>query len=66
MLLNEDYRSRAIGIAAALGILVTGIVVERASTPVPPTQPSMVVVEAKVDPRATIGSRLQTRCDPFC
>jgi len=71
VLLNQDYRSRAIGIVAALGVLITGVVVtgaQSASAPAP--RRAQILVEEKgrvvVAARPVTASRLETRCDPFC
>jgi hypothetical protein len=51
--LNQDYRSRAIGVAAAIGVLVTGVVVNRTVADTPRTKPRLELVDRPVqrDPK---------------
>jgi hypothetical protein len=51
--LNLDYRSRAIGVVAAMGVLITGVVVTGARARVPqPTPNPAVTIVTKTPPTA--------------
>jgi hypothetical protein len=56
VLLNLDYRSRAIGVVAAMGVLITGVVVTgaRARVPQPTADPAvtMATMATKTPPTA--------------
>jgi hypothetical protein len=64
--LSQDYRSRAIGLVAAMGVLMTGVAVNGKSTGARARAPAPAVAQ-KTRPtaaRPAIASRLHPPCDP--
>lgn len=49
MFLNQDYRSRAIGIVAAIGVLITGVAVNAMAARAPHAKPKLELVDSPVD-----------------
>jgi len=77
VLLNEDYRSRAIGVVAAIGVLITGVVVTgatarrpalgRSAPQAPPARPIVMAARPIVmAARPAPAPHLEPKCDPVC
>jgi len=64
VLLSQDYRSRAIGVVAAIGVLITGVAVNGAATPA--AKAERVAVKKPAPARPVAVARLQPKCDPVC
>ena len=69
MFLSQDYRSRAIGAIAAIGVLITGVAVERTTAQAPAPQ-AVQAAQSVGKAQVSVASRLASKCEtgtvPVC
>ena len=66
MFLSQDYRSRGIGAIAAIGVLITGVAVERTTAQAPAPQAVQAVGKAPVSVASRLASKCETGAVPVC
>lgn len=70
--MNEDYRSRALGVVGAIGVLIAGVVVDGTRKRVPDSPAVAVTARPHAVARTSTATQpvstsgLEGRCHPFC